>query len=299
MTILRRLPAAALPILLAVALSQDGPMTVYLNHFYVTLDRETYRAIQSSGFLTTEFAPFEQRTTQRQDTTYTGAYFYGRNTYFEFFQEGEEGRATGASAVAFGIETAGGAARVADAWKKSSGSSFTMVITRKTETAEPQWFHMATPALSPRAGAFRTWVMEYHAEFLAKWYPALPPAARSIRRGDVLDRYVAKIGMQERRDRFLMKEVTEIEAALPPEDLAGFRGQVEALGYRIRQDGETTVCSGPDVRLLLRPQSPGETSGIRRIALSLQRPHTGPKEYRFGARSRLEFGAGSGATWWF
>src|SRR5262245_28226860 len=81
---------------------------VPLNHFFLTVDADTYKAIESSEFLRNEFAPFEQRTTVRKDTTYTGSYFYGQNTYFEFFEVGRSiGRLVGSSAIAFGVETPG------------------------------------------------------------------------------------------------------------------------------------------------------------------------------------------------
>src|SRR5262249_46010053 len=58
--------------------SEMSPETVLLllNHFFVVTDPGTYSAMRSSSFPSQEFAPFEQRTTARNDTTYTGIYFY-------------------------------------------------------------------------------------------------------------------------------------------------------------------------------------------------------------------------------
>ena len=96
-------------LLAALLLAQPvSEVPVYLNHFYVTVDPATYASIISSDFLRTRFAPFELRTTVRTDSTYTGAYFYGRNTYFEFFDSGKEHRVPGDSALAFGVELPGG-----------------------------------------------------------------------------------------------------------------------------------------------------------------------------------------------
>src|SRR5437867_5997339 len=81
------------------------PFPVALNHFYLTLDSDTYAAIESSEFLQGEFAPFERRTTVRTDKTYTGIYFYGIHTYFEFFDATKSpGSKVGDSGVAFGVE---------------------------------------------------------------------------------------------------------------------------------------------------------------------------------------------------
>src|SRR4051812_29256260 len=81
------------------------PFEVPLNHFYLTVDDETYRAIETSEFLSREFAAFEQRTTVRTDQTYTGTYFYATNTYFEFFNAAQcTDHQLGDSALAFGVE---------------------------------------------------------------------------------------------------------------------------------------------------------------------------------------------------
>lgn len=274
-------------------------MTVDLNHFYLTLDSETYQAVRASEFLTREFAPFEQRTTQRNDISYTGIYFYGRNTYFEFFEAGSGGRAAareaGASAIAFGVDTPGASPRVAQAWRKL-GFGRTTLVTRRTETAEPPWFHMTTPE-ETRSGLFSTWLMEYHEHFLAQWYPDLPPAVRSIRRADILDRYVARIGMHDRRDQFLLKEVDEIDLALAPAERERFRRLLEAVGRRCRTEAGSVICVAPRLRLTLALAGAG-SAGIRRVGMSLQRTHGGRREHRFG-RSRLLLEDGPVATWWF
>ncbi len=66
-------------------------MPVFLNHFFTVLDLETYQAIEASEFMTREFAPNEYRKTVRGDLSYAGIYFYGLNTYFEFFDEESRG----------------------------------------------------------------------------------------------------------------------------------------------------------------------------------------------------------------
>src|ERR1041384_4010416 len=81
---------------------------VFLNHFYVVIDSATYKDIQQSPFLRKEFAVAEQRTTVRTDMSYTGLYFYGTNTYFEFFDvSSDSSRQVGFSGIAFGVDQAG------------------------------------------------------------------------------------------------------------------------------------------------------------------------------------------------
>ncbi|MCP4724942.1 MAG: hypothetical protein GY863_07895, partial [bacterium] len=79
---------------------------ILLNHFYFVLDSATYVSIESSSFLRNEFAITEKRTTVRQGgNSYTGLYFYGENTYFEFFNIAtEKNNKAGNTGIAFGIE---------------------------------------------------------------------------------------------------------------------------------------------------------------------------------------------------
>ena len=122
--------------------------TVYLNHFFVTIDAESYKAIESSPFLRDEFAPFEQRTTVRQDTSYTGIYFCGAHTYFEFFEAGSGlGRMTGASGVAFGVEAAGTSQRLKPRLEAALGVPVAVrPITRRTGDRDADWFYMTAAA---------------------------------------------------------------------------------------------------------------------------------------------------------
>lgn len=81
---------------------------VYLNHFYLLLNSSTYKDVVESDFIKNEFSHFEERTTiVNAGESYSGAYIYGENTYFEFFDESQsqESMTMGvASAIAFGVE---------------------------------------------------------------------------------------------------------------------------------------------------------------------------------------------------
>ena len=265
---------------------------VFLNHFYLTLDRATFAAVRDNDYLKTVFAPFEQRTTQRNDTSYTGIYFYGRNTYFEFFEEGSEfAKVTGSSGIALGVQQEGGVRQLAGVLADQT------TLTRRTETGEPFWFHSAAPAGSQRADFFRTWVMEYHKDFLAQWYPDLPPhKASSLSRKNVLDRYVAKIGLDSRRGEFLLKDVTHIELALAEASRSSFLRLLEAFGYQISGAG-MSVATGPEARILLVEPS-GGGAGIRRVTMSLQRSVAGELRQRYGS-SELVISPRGEAVWSF
>ena len=262
---------------------------VFLNHFFLTLESSTFRAIRDANYLKTVFAPFEERTTRRNDSTYTGIYFYGRNTYFEFFEAGSEpGKVAGSSGIAFGVEVAGGA--------KSLSAQFPVqtIITRKTENSEPAWFHSGERASAQRTDFFRTWVMEYHVDFLKQWYADLPPVnANALRRRNVLDRYVAKIGQFDKRNEFLLKDVTSLEIALPAPERQRFLDLLAALGYQLNGP----VATGPEIRLHLPIASEGR-AGIRQATFSLQRTIEGEMRQKLG-ESELLLSPRGEAIWMF
>ncbi len=275
------------------------PPSVLFNHFFVVTDAATYTEAQTSRFFTKEFAPFEKRTTVRNDQTYTGIYFYGRRTYFELFEPGAQGP-TGTSGLAFGVETPDGSAAVKARWAEAAGGAEGGPVTRRTDTEEVPWFEMTfakggRPAPTT-AAVLSVWLMEYDRDFLARWYPDLTPA-RSITRADVLDRYVGRIGQAARRANFLMKDVVSLTLALPGEDRDALAAQLRAVGYSSRDEKEAIVLAGPDVRLRVVPAPEGAPRGIRDVEFSLQ-SRVPRAQHRVGSavltveadRARLRFG---------
>jgi hypothetical protein len=283
--------------LLAVLAGSRGsaapPPTAPLNHFFVVVDAPTYAAARASAFLTTEFAPFESRTTVRNDTSYTGIYWYGRHTYFELFEPGGQGPA-GASGLALGVEETGASGLVRQRWQEALGTASGGPVTRKTETDEVPWFEMTYATEIP---GLRVFLMEYDRDFLARWYGELT-RARSITRADVLDRYVAKIGQSQRRESALLGDVAELEIALGPAERERLVKQLRAVSWIAQDDNDAVVCRGPEsVRVRLVSPAGGRT-GIDAVEFSLQR--AAPKAtHRFGGaelaldgtRARLVFAA--------
>jgi Family of unknown function (DUF5829) len=272
---------------------------VYLNHFFFVLDAETYKQIKESKFLQEEFAAFEHRTTVRADITYTGIYFYGTHTYFEFFEPGGYSRAEGAGGIASGVEAPGAGDKVrrrlesytkAPAWKNP--------VTRRVGDKDLPWFHMITVAYKDSPARLTTWLMEYHEEFLNNWYPELSPKSRGITREEILERYVAKLGDQEKRKGKYLDDVIEMTLALGEAEKELFIKEREAFGYKITGDEKRTVCEGPGVRyaIIAAANSPGAIASIK---VSLRRDKNGQKVYRFGSRSVLQFNDDRTATWSF
>lgn len=272
---------------------------VYLNHFYAVLDAQTYKEIKESEFLREEFATFEQRTTVRTDTTYTGVYFYGTHTYFELFEPGENGRVEGAGAVAFGVEAPGAGDRVRRRFESHAGKPAPKnLVTRRVEDRDIPWFHMVAFSYKDPAVKLSTWLMEYHEDFLNNWYPELSPRSRGITREETLERYVAKLGDHERRKGKYLDDVVEMTLALGETERELFIKGCEAFGYSVTGDKNRTTCEGPAIRyaVLQAADSPSVTSSIK---MSLRRDKDGQKVYRFGSRSVLQFNGDRTATWSF
>jgi hypothetical protein len=258
------------------AANERGPV-VTLNHFYVVVDKPTYEAARTSAFLTREFAPFEARTTVRNDTSYTGSYWYGRRTYFELFEPPAQGP-IGASGLALGVEEPGASAVVQQRWKDALGTAGGGLVTRKTETDEAPWFEMSYAGEIP---GLRVWLMEYHRDFLARWYATLTPA-RSIARADALDRYVAKISQSDRRESALLKDVTALTIALAPAERETLVKQLRAVGWTATDEANAVVCRGPDSEQLRLVTPVAAHTGIVEVEFSLQ--HSVPKTaHRIGS----------------
>ena len=257
---------------------EDRKVTVFLNHFYLTVDHETYADIEKSDFLKHEFAPFEQRHTVRKDSSYTGTYFYGINTYFEFFDSSQEARKVGDSGIAFGVEEAGANALLA----KRLSTKRREVVTRGIDGKQIPWFDMLVyDHLREPEARFNSWVMEYHPQFLANWHAGVDNSGLS--RAAFLRRYVSVL--KDVPQHPLLEDVTSITIALEPDMARQFDEQRRAFGKLAF-----------DVKVV--PAKEG-IAGIQRVTFHTSGAPAGQKEFRFGAKSVLRFDSEHSAVWTF
>jgi hypothetical protein len=273
---------------------------IYLNHFFLTVDAETLNAIKASSFLKDEFATYEERTTVRTDTTYTAIYFYGTRTYFEFFEEGQGfGTTSGAGGIASGIEARGGSDRLKQRLEAMLNQRpLKLTITRKVGDKDVPWFYSMGGSFGDRDVLLTTWMMEYHGDFLNNWYGELSPTSRGITRAEILERYTAKLGDNERRKQKYLDDVIEMHLALDDKVRSQFVKEREAYGYRVTTGQGQTVCEGPGIKYIVAART-ASSVGITAIKLSLRRAKTGEQVYRFGKRSVLRFNDDRTATWSF
>lgn len=241
-----------------------------LNHFYVALDSATYSDIESAAFLKQEFAAFEKRTTTREDRTYTGIYFYGTRTYFEFFDSSHERRAVGETAVAFGVDAVG-------AMPSLDGTARDL-ITRGWQGAQIPWFYRLSP--TPQlAHGLESWIMEYHPGFLDQWRPG---PGQGVTRQAVLARYKSVLEAVP-SDPYL-EDVTGLTLALPADEM-------ERMGTWLAH-----VKPALTIRMIPMGHGP---HGLRSASFRLRRSQEKKVQVRFGARSVLTLRPDKTAIWEF
>jgi hypothetical protein len=267
------------------------PFSVYLNHFFLVIDSATYADIEKSDFLRKEFAANESRTTKRTDITYTGLYFYGVNTYFEFFDVSKETtRKLGDTGLAFGVE-AEGAMKVLQTRMQTNNPAR---ITRPYQDKQVNWFYMLTPKNSSFASGNNVFIMEYLPTFLREWNPQAD-TSQGITRQQILNRYTAVL--KEHPPKPYFQDVVSLTVAL---DQATTKQMIETcgiFGYQMRTENETTILEGKDFTLRLVPET-AAARGIQQIGLRVSRAPN-QKEFRFGARSVLKFQDDKTAVWSF
>ena len=264
---------------------------VFLNHFYLTLDHATYLAIENNQFLRREFAATEQRTTVRKDRTYTGLYFYGTNTYFEFFDADQETRRrVGDSAIAFGVEEPGASEKLGQALGTQP-----VTITRQLGNIDIPWFQQTMPKGISLESGISTWIMEYHSRFLPEWHPEAGGGA-GITRSDVLHRYKAVLTGVPAQP--CLTDVLAITMAASAQVTRQMIEMSKVFGYGLQINGEVAVLQGPDFELRLVPATES-AHGIREVTLRVSRTPSNNRELRFGSNSILRFHSDGRAMWSF
>ena len=285
------------------AVNTENKLTpkVYLNHFFLMLDSSTYEAIVESNFIKNEFAHFETRTTVVENNeSYTGAYVYGENTYFEFFDQSQsqDFMPTGlTSGMAFGVEKKGEIKLIQQKFKDYKNGLIAL-RSREWNGVQIPWFTMTMVFYGDTAPNIMTWVMEYHEDFLKKWHPDLVPSKPGIKRKDILERYAAKITRPNLPKNKLFKDVIQINLKLNQKDLEILKGELAVFDYAFATQGHKEICAGPDVKIIIDPldSGVGKITGIKMSCRSNQHKE---KTITFGEKSRLVLHTDNTATWTF
>ena len=266
---------------------------VFLNHFYVVIDSATFKDIEQSPFLRREFSVTEHRTTVRTDRTYTGLYFYGTNTYFEFFDvSSDTSRQIGFSGIALGVDQTGELQAVG----KELSSKFPLVqgtITRQYNGKQVPWFFAGEQKDFPIDSELGVWFMEYHPRFLDEWNPQPGGRNQGVSRKQILQRYAAVLKDVPAKTYF--EDVVALTVAVNEASRKKLSELFKLLGYSERTVG---VWKGPAMELRLVPQTE-VARGIQEITMRVRSMPKEQAEFRFGAKSVLRFQGNGLATWSF
>ncbi len=246
---------------LAASEPKGDRMPVYLNHFYVVVNQETYDAIKDSHFLSSQFAVFEERTTSSTiQQSWSGLYLYGANTYFEFLLAGSlGGMRTGDCGIGFGNDKEEDQEALGSRIAEHANVECTSyLMNRAIDGEHVPWFFVIEPTKTEKLPWFDVWTMQYHPEFLLKWHGDLHPRNGGVTRKAVLERYKAKILGEDVAPCRQFADITKLTLALPKKELTMLSAWLQALGYRRQEGGPDIVFAGPDVVFHLRPESKGQ-----------------------------------------
>jgi hypothetical protein len=268
-----------------------------LNHSYVVVKSEVFKAICQSDFLQKELAPVHLRTTTNDTATYTGFYIYGEKTYLEIFEEGNNPYALpNHFGVAFGTDTAGTHQKLTDALSKTNELPFAMrLMHRKMEGTEIPWFHYIDFDFDEVGAECNFWFMEYHSEYVrhkADWQEtSAPPIDRKF----YLDQTFRKETHANRKN-FLLKNFSDIHLHLSMPASERFQKLLSVMSYKLEPKNSQTIGTGQENRFVIDPT---HHNRLRKICFSLNQNIASPQTIHFGESCFLTLGPGSRGEWVF
>ena len=265
---------------------------VALNHFSVVLDSVTLAAVESSAFLTTEFAHYRRTTTSNAaGRSWTGQYLFGERTYLELFPRGEQG-GVGFSGLALSVEEPGAIDSVA-AWLDAR---FDVPIRRRLVEGmyagrSVRWFHSVSVEHERGDSLWQvnSWVMENHPEFFR-----VVQGDSTGPEGDISRRRYLRRRYQPER---MVREIVGLSMSLYPPIGEQLAGELEALGWRLERGAEPGRyrAVGAEADIVVTPVPQGVPYGIREIRFALNRGPAAKQTHQIGD-SRLEVCA-TAARW--
>jgi len=244
----------------AMAHSDDRVPPVFLTHFYVALDPESYDALRSSPQVAA-LAAGKENNVVAGSRKWTGFYLYGRQTYMEFFgaQALPADMRLGDTGLGLTVEEVGGVRAIAARLRTIYGERVEVNTTPSTSDAgDIPWF-TSTDIKSAGPEAMSTWFSEIDPGFLAAKHPGEPiehPLSRE----------------QYMKWRFLpdhpLDDVVGLTAALDPSDTTQLATELELVGWSVHRRAKGFVAVGPDVKLTVVPAK--SRAGIQQVELRLR-----------------------------
>ncbi len=270
--------------------AQTLPPVLHLDHLCLVIDSATYHDLTVSPFLHDGFGGYARHDSAAPGEP-AGVYLYGHHTYLVFVPPGGfPGAAPGDIGIALSSETPGGLVRLARHLAFDSVPFDTATVPLRDSTGTMLRYQRLRPAGPDSLGPHDAlWAMEYTLAMTRR------VAARD------------SFGVEDRdRDRFiamhydslqLFGDVSRATLAVPADELARMRRTLVAWGITVYPEGAGAVVELPGMTLRLVPAYAG--AGVENLTFTLNHEAAANPTYRFGLRTRLEFGPGPTAVWEF
>jgi len=286
----RLLVLVALIAVLPAAMKDATPI-VGLNHITLVPDSATFAAIANSSFLRDTFAMGDSSANNSERVA-----LFGRSTYIEFVRP-TPGARPWSGGLAFGTDESGALLALAKRLTSEVGPLQLDSVSRRRDSTEVPWLYRLAMRADRADSTLDIRDVEYHPQFVQRWFGKSAPTKTSVARADVLAMHNPRSRSVSAAFRFV--DVVGIKIAAPPESAEIFLAHCRGVGWRVQQAAEGKACVGPGVRLFIVPSAQASERGI--VAFTMRvRPSVklAPARRSFG-RSTLSISRTGFATWEF
>jgi hypothetical protein len=273
---------------------------VGLNHVALVLDSATFAAIAGSAFLRDTFAVLDAWSGESNGhAAGEGVALNGRSTYVEFRRPGNGETVAWTSRLAFGTDERGALRAVETRLTSEAGALVLDSVARKRDSGDVPWFYVLTTREARQDSALDIRVIEYHPQFLRRWY-GVPVGARvSVARADALAQHAASASRPLERGRAAFLDVVAIKIAASPATQAVLLSHCRGVGWRVQPASTGTACVGPGVRLFVVPARAAEHGIVAFTMRVAATKHVRSAQLRTFGRSTLRISSNGFATWEF
>jgi len=246
---------------------------IKIDHVYVKISSQDYRAIERSDFFTSSKLYFTEL--NKTVSRWSGHYISGREGYLELFDRDAMAKLAQIGEQGFGLisETSGEIEKIHAMFPPSEGSPF-----------QEQKFELSQ---SPSSRNTYSWSAQS-----AIWVAEIDPTFAGVQ--SAVDRAQWMTYFRNKKNAKALPaagEILEVHSTLRPGQLAFFTQVLEHLGFT-KVDGSKFVKGPQSITF-----TTGDEERITRVKFSLAAPYSGPKSAVFGD-VRVDVAA-DGITWSF
>jgi hypothetical protein len=240
-----------------------------LDHVFVVVDDDSYRAVGESAYLSQTFARVKhKRSTSTLAGTYAAVVVAGVNTSVEFFPASAPPFPGLAAGLVLAFESPGAIVEAHRLLTERAASPVRLEQVRRTLDGSDQprsWYTLLEPEMGPNS-PIRLMLAEVAPEYLAAVGAAPSPDGRLSRRA-----YLDAAFGRPAADGQPLRDVTEVTLRLHADRARCVVTTLTTLGYRVTGGPHGQLLTGPDavIRVQVDEASP---EGVPDIRLVCQEP---------------------------